>query len=169
MSKTEVLSQSTGPGYEKVDNIQLQDMAATKVDNNIGPPMIKEQQLAGPNGYYKPPGAQTETSSEADSADLKNNGRVFRLQRAVGKGCSNNSTYIIRAVLLLLLVGYTVYFAFAIKHSVKGARALIVLTSLTVFLIGYYYVKKYFGKRIYKGVCVPLGSIFNKVWPILRW
>ena len=49
MSKTEVLSQSTGPGYEKVDNIQLQDMAATKVDNNIGPPMIKEQQLAGPS------------------------------------------------------------------------------------------------------------------------
>ena len=143
----------------------MEDQKEKQIDNTIGLPTIKGQDT-GRNIHFLPP---NDGISDTDSADLKNGGRVYQLQRAVSRGCSAHGSIIVKLILFLLLAGYTVYFAFAIRHSVDGARALIVITCLCIALIGYSLVKKYFGKQIYSTVCLPVSNIFWKWWPVLKW
>ena len=143
----------------------MESQKEKQIDNTIGLPVLKEQDTVR-NIHFLP---QNDGISDTDSADVKNGGRVYQLQRAVSRGCNAYGSVIVKLILFLLLAGYTVYFTFALIHSVDGARALIVITCLCIALIGYSLVKKHFGKQIYSTVFLPVGNIFRKWWPVLKW
>ena len=105
---------------------------------------------------------QTQTSLNEDSC-------ISNLQRAVAGCFSRHGSKIKTFVLLTVFVCYTVYFAFAIKTSVKGATVLIVFTSLYVFFYIYGKIKQKFGARMYKGFFGPIERWLKNNWHCYKW
>ncbi|CAH1792804.1 unnamed protein product [Owenia fusiformis] len=120
-------------------------------------------------------------SNHKRSSPLDNGGRVNakhgnrlttgmkNCQTALGTRCSVYSSWIAKITLFILLSVYTIYFIFAIIHSVDAARALIVLTSLTVFFIVWNFVRDHYGDRLYGAFGEPVVNVLNKQWFWLKW
>ncbi|CAH1792805.1 unnamed protein product [Owenia fusiformis] len=106
--------------------------------------------------------------TNASAGNVVTNG-MKNCQNSLKECCSKNSSWIIKIVLFILLCVYSVYFVFAIIHSVDSARALIVLTSFAVFFIIWNFVRDHFGDRIFDAVCEPAGKVLNKQWFWLKW
>lgn len=75
-----------------------------------------------------------------------------------------------KLVVVLLLVGYTVYFVFALVYRMDDSTTvLIVLTSLTVFFIIYGYLRDRFGERVYDTAVSPIETFLTSKWYIIKW
>ena len=72
-------------------------------------------------------------------------------------------------VYALLLITYTVYFAFALKFSVDMATSLIVLTSLVLLCLFYIYIRDHFGSQIYKHCLQPIDRCISRHWDTIKW
>ena len=69
----------------------------------------------------------------------------------------------------LLLVTYTVYFAFAIKYSVDLATGLIGITSIVLICMFYIYIRDNFGDAIDEKCLSPVSNFLERIWPVLKW
>lgn len=106
---------------------------------------------------------------DMDSVDSSNENFVYRMQRRANRMVSENKTYIIRSILFLMFVGYSVYFGFALAYNLEWSIALIVFTSLAVFFIVYGFIRDRYGSVIYAKVLQPIGQFLNRFWPIIKW
>lgn len=95
--------------------------------------------------------------------------KLVKFRMGLNKFYANNARGVIRGVLLVLLIGYSIYFGFAIRHSVNGAKPLIIITSIVVFFIFYYTIKAKFGKQIYRGVLRPIEMLVRRNGTILKY
>ena len=95
---------------------------------------------------------------------------VRKFQVYSARFCRENSTIIVRLVLLALLVLYAVYFAFALRTKIDGpAHALIACTCTVVFLIVYAFIRDHFGGYIWQNCLGPVCKFLSDVWPYTRW
>ncbi|ELU12189.1 hypothetical protein CAPTEDRAFT_123339 [Capitella teleta] len=94
---------------------------------------------------------------------------VKRLHQKAGSCVSSHPKAIGRMVLMLMFVGYTIYFVFAVRYNAESARALIVLTALFVFCVVYCFIRDHFGNTIYKYCIGPVERALRKNWSWLRW
>lgn len=95
--------------------------------------------------------------------------RLVRFRNNLNKFYKENTNSVIKAILFFLLVGYSIYFGFAIKHSVSGAKPLIIITSIVVFFIIYYLFKAKFGKSVYKNVLRPIELFVKRNTTIIKY
>ena len=65
---------------------------------------------------------------------------------------------------VLLLIGYVVYFIYAIWYSPWGAIVLIVLTTLVVLTWTVKLVSRHWGTEIKAHVCLPISKICHRPW-----
>ncbi|CAD5122328.1 unnamed protein product [Dimorphilus gyrociliatus] len=106
-----------------------------------------------------------ESNSDLDSR-RESASKLVQFRIGLNNFYQNNTSAVIKLILLILLIGYSVYFGLAIRHSVSGAKPLIVITSIVVFFLIYYALKAVFGKKIYKSVLKPMEQAFrrNSTW-----
>lgn len=69
----------------------------------------------------------------------------------------------------LLVIGYFVYFSFAIMYDFEKAIALIACTGVVVACIIYHYGKKVFGDFIDRNCLIPLEERCSKWSGVLKW
>ena len=115
---------------------------------------------------------KTEILDESDESSIDGDSSptcVTQCQNTTMDACRKYSSQIVKVVLALCLIGYTVYFAFAIKYSVEGSKMLIYLTCLTVFCILYVIVRDTFGATISRVVIDPISGWIDKHWSTLKW
>ena len=127
-----------------------------------------ESSNGGAGVYEMPIDSKEETGFYGD-VPKTSAGVVYKLQSNLAAGCIKYKTSIVNVVLLLLLIGYTVYFAFAIKYSVEGATALIVITCLVVAWLCYAYIRDTFGEKIYACCLGPCVNAIIRNWHCLQW
>ena len=113
--------------------------------------------------------------------DLPDYDDLHDLEEGNKKGCvsraqincinffKSNSSSVFRYMSLIFIILYSIYFGFAVAHSVDGATALIVLTCIVLVISAYEIVKKYWGKSINRRCIKPLGMLFDRAWPYLQW
>ncbi|CAH1792803.1 unnamed protein product [Owenia fusiformis] len=107
---------------------------------------------------------------EVDYSDANCITRGMKLfQLGFSQFITNNFNLLRNIFMGVLLVGYSVYFVFALLYSVQGATALIVMTSIAVFFIVYAFLRDHFGDTVNRVVFVPLGRLLDKHWFWLKW
>ncbi len=153
--KAEPLKTKENGGYYLYDDIEMKPAVNSK-----------------PYGYshrYESDGSHTSESGSQYSKHSKEPGYVSKFQTASLNLVSAYSSSLVNAILFVLFVGFTVYLVFAIKNSVDQAQALIILTGIAVFCVGYTWVKHQWGDVIYRKVLRPIESFFQKYWSTLQW
>ena len=70
---------------------------------------------------------------------------------------------------VVFLIGYLIYFAFALSLDADRATDLIYVTAFGFFCFIYWLVKKFFGKQISHCCCQPVGNFFIARRRILNW
>jgi len=106
-------------------------------------------------------------SSETWSSDSINIPKFF--QETITDFFRSYKDIIYKVVGVVVLIGYTVYFAFAVKHSVDTALALIVITGITVFLVAYVWVRDHWGAIIYRKCMHPVDVVLSNNWYWIKW
>lgn len=94
---------------------------------------------------------------------------IEQFQRCLSVSCKRFSRLIWRFVAFAVLVGYSVYFGFAIEYSVEMATALIVVTCLGVALAVYVYIRDHFGDKIYEKCLKPIETLIDRNWNCIKW
>ena len=107
------------------------------------------------------------TVALSDNEQSKNISRRF--QRWGSTAWGRYKKKIGYSVLILFLIGYTIYFGFALAHSVSGALALIVITCIVIVLIIYNVIKRIAGDWIWKHLLRPCKRGIDKQWFWLKW
>ena len=112
------------------------------------------------------------SSSRSYTADLSDNEQsknIRRFQRWGSTAWDRYKKKIGYSVLILFLIGYTIYFGFALAHSVSGALALIVITCIVIVLVIYNVIKRIAGDCIWKHLLRPCKRGIDKQWFWLKW
>ena len=144
--------------------------------SDLNPIALEQNGTNGP--YYSNEKGQLDTHYPKDMHDQQygndtvvsmETSKMLKFQEMTSNAVRSNKRLILRLILLGMFIGYTVYFAFAIKYSVKNATALIVITSLVVFWIGYRLFKHFLGHRIYRCCLGPAIRMFKRTWPCTKW
>lgn len=107
--------------------------------------------------------------AEEEEEDIGNKNFVYVTQRNFVHCCRTYSSFIWKIVVFLCLVGYTVYFAFAISYNVQLAKSLIIITCVVILLIIYTFIRDKFGEQIYKNCWSPLTKPIANHWGTLQW
>lgn len=94
---------------------------------------------------------------------------IEKFQRCLSISCKKFNRLIWRLVAVALLVGYSVYFGFAIAYSVEMASALIVVTCLAVALAVYVFIRDHFGDQIYEKCLEPIEALIDRNWDCIKW
>jgi len=115
-----------------------------------------------------PPYDKEESESDYSSISV-GSGFVPRAQQATFAFCQEYSHIIGKITTIVMLVSFTIYFVFAVMHSVHTATALIGLTVFGVFCYVYSTIKKYFGEPIWKHCLEPIATGWTNSWPTLQW
>ncbi|CAD5117032.1 unnamed protein product [Dimorphilus gyrociliatus] len=110
--------------------------------------------------------AQTVVTEKEPS---KKSSKLVELRSELNDVWKNNTTSIVRIILFFLLSGYSVYLGFAIKHSLSGAKPLIILTSIAAFFIIYNIIRDNFGDKIYEKVLRPPVKTISRNWKWLKF
>lgn len=154
--------ESPPPGYHDVKN----DKQPYDTFNGLNVNSLNKL-----NSSYEKPGLEPSVSSEGSltlSEDSGANVAIF-IQNTLGGLVHKHKVSIVRLIIALVLIGYTVYFAFSVKHSVDGAVALICLTAITIFLMAYVWVRDHWGRTIYNNCMKPIGHFLDTNWYWLQW
>lgn len=91
-----------------------------------------------------------------------------KFQNIVEKFFKTNKRIIIRVLQSILLVGYFVFFGFALSHNFTATIPLLVITSLVISWILYLNFKKYCGGKFLQ-VIQPFIRRLRKSWAYLQW
>ena len=98
---------------------------------------------------------------------------IFRVQiiQTVVHGFLKKRKQLIKRVLLVAaLLGYILYFCFAVWYNTSGAMILIILTSLVVFTVTHKFVMKRWGTLIREKCVHPIGKILgSRQCRYFRW
>lgn len=94
---------------------------------------------------------------------------IEKFQRCVSFQWKKFHGVIWRLIMIVVLIGYSVYFGFAIAYSVDMATTLIVLTSLGLAMAVYVFIRDNFGEKIYRHCLHPIGAFLDKYWHIITW
>lgn len=86
-----------------------------------------------------------------------------------GRCCRRQSTLIVRIILAILFTAFTVYMAFAMRHNLEYAKALVVITGMVVFFIVYGFIRDHFGHIIYDGCFRHVEMGLRNHWHCMRW
>ena len=78
-------------------------------------------------------------------------------------------THVLIGAGVVFLIGYLIYFAFAVSLDADRATDLIYVTAFGFFCFIYWLVKKFFGKQISHCCCQPLAHLFAGRKHILKW
>ena len=146
-----------------------------KIDSNGGPFGMDKIQKFGRSPSRIPEESDSYQSSQTNSSDdsivttESHKGCVKRVQVNFSSFLNVNSSVIGKIILFLLLIGYTVYFAFAVKRSVDGSKALIILTCITIYCIIYSFIRDAFGEQIYRRIFKPIGQLITGNWFCIKW
>ena len=113
------------------------------------------------------PNAATSTSAPPDvlsRCGLRCTAVIAFVQGRVHGFFSEHGRLLKIIALIVLLVGYLLYFAFAIWYSPWGAIVLIVLTVLVVLTWTIKLVNRHWGKDINSRVCLPITNLCQRPW-----
>ena len=97
------------------------------------------------------------------------NNLITRCQITLTTCCRRNLVKLKRSIILILLIGYTVYLGFAIAHSLSGAVALIIITCIVVLGLGYTCLKRFLGKWLWNTCLQPCNKQIDRQWHWLKW
>ena len=70
---------------------------------------------------------------------------------------------------IIFLILYTVYFAIAVSKDADRASDLIYVTVFAFICLAYWFIKKLFGKRIWKSILKPIGLAIATRKKYLIW
>ena len=95
---------------------------------------------------------------------------VTTVTESVGDLYKEHGTYIWGAVYCLLVVGYAVYFAFAMRYKFgdEGSIRLLWVTCVVIFCVVVHVIKRMFGSDIAQG-CKPCTDWLEKYNEIISW
>ena len=96
-------------------------------------------------------------------------GYIARFQHCIGSFFTNHSKIISTSTHVLAVLGYFIYFAFALLHDFEEANVLFIGTCVVTGLVIYSYIRDCFGPTLKSKVIIPLWKQLMKVWPRLRW
>lgn len=99
----------------------------------------------------------------------KTNSKVLEIRAELNDIWRKNTKTIIRIILFFVLLGYSVYLGFAIKHSLKGAKPLIIITGIVMFFIIYNSIRDNFGDRIYEKCLKHPVELIEVNWNWLKF
>jgi len=117
-------------------------------------------------GYYD----TVESGSDVSSSEVSvGSGFVPRAQQATYAFCADYSYVIGKILTVLMLVSFSIYFVFAVMHSVHTATALIAMTAFALFCYTYSFIKKHFGDFLWDNILEPIANAWTKSWPTLQW
>ncbi len=111
----------------------------------------------------------TVPKAEKNKTKPPQSNKVLMFQDAAYSYYKSHIAIIVKFLIFVAFLGYTIFFISALIHSVEGAKALIILTILAVVIFIYNQVKDNFGRQIYKYVWRPANRLRKRVWPCLRW
>jgi pyrimidine nucleoside transport protein len=89
---------------------------------------------------------------------------IQTVQTSVHGFFRNHGPVLKKIVLVILLILYTIYFGYAIYHSVSEALVLIVMTGLIVGYLLWSEIWKHWGSNIRSVTCDPVSRCFSKPW-----
>ena len=124
-----------------------------------------------PNGIDGiPPKVYVSEPLEAEEAPNGCVSCVTTVTEGVGDVYTEHGTYIWRAIYCLLVVGYAVYFAFAMWYSFgdEGSIRLLWVTCLVVFCVIIYLIKHFFGESMAES-CTPCTDWMTKHNETISW
>ena len=107
------------------------------------------------NKYYE---------AEPDKENL-----ITKFQNKLSTIIDENFSFLVKATILLLVIGYFVYFIFALLHDADKSTALIVLTPLVCACICYSFIKQTYGEIINEVLIDPSLEVAKRYWPTLKW
>ncbi|EMP30172.1 Sodium/nucleoside cotransporter 1 [Chelonia mydas] len=97
--------------------------------------------------------------------------RVWRAARPVSRArsvCKAHSKVLWKVFLGLLCAAYLAYFITACWLDFQRAIALVVITGLVIFFVGWGFIQKHCGAKLMK-LLSPCRKCFLKSWPWLKW
>ena len=84
--------------------------------------------------------------------------------------CLNQNRKMLKiAALVILLLGFVAYFAVACHLDFGRARDLVIVTTVTVFFVVYFGVKRLIGDWVYNHIYMIVTEHIERKWNILRW
>lgn len=97
-------------------------------------------------------------------------GHVERIQSVVHGFLQTDHPLIARAVTVILVLVYAVYFCLALWTSVSEAKVLIGITGFVVFVVISLWISRRFGQRIDSLICAPVrGITHTRPCLCLKW
>lgn len=94
---------------------------------------------------------------------------VYKFQNVTASFFVNNKNFFKYSITALFLVGFSVYFGFAVDYSVQKSMALIVITAIVVALIIYVFIRDHFGDTITHYLWEPIETFLIHQWHWFRW
>ena len=80
-----------------------------------------------------------------------------------------NKPYIKSTLFVLCLIGYMIYFVFALTNDFDEAKDLLYVTVFGAVCLIYWFFKKHYGRPIWKNVLKPIKNQLKKVWKFIKW
>ncbi|KYO21461.1 sodium/nucleoside cotransporter 1 [Alligator mississippiensis] len=94
-----------------------------------------------------------------------------KVMQPMGKArhfCKTHSSLLRKIFLGLLCTAYLCYFIAACCLNFQRALALVVITCIVVFFVGYDFIQKHYGAKLVR-LFSPCQQCFRKSWPWLKW
>ena len=92
-----------------------------------------------------------------------------KCQEGVKSLSSRHSILMGTLIILIFVIGYSVYLGFVFTRTTSGWTALIVLTCIVVFLCIYEKLKEKIGSKVQHTVILPLSTAIDKIWRSIQW
>ena len=91
------------------------------------------------------------------------------LEDGVRDFVAEQETHVMIGAAVVLLIGYLIYFVFAVSMDAERAADLIYVTVFGFFCFFYWLVKKFFGTQISECCCQPAENFFKAHKKVLKW
>ena len=171
-----------GDPRDEVPSMEKYGASNTK-SNGIAPPEVmyenaydqielNDLKKISQHGESSEPGTSEQTSEmteEEETLDRDPNHPIVRMQDSTKNFFVKYGTYIGKITLLLMFVGYTIYFIYAVSYSYKDARGLIVVTSCVVLVLIYNWFRDRFGEQIWDNCMQPMDTWWDANFHIIKW